>query len=167
MVATAGVGVAGDRGAAGSAQQFVHRHPSLLPLDVPQGHVDAAQRGVEDGAAAPVAAIVHALPDVFDAAGLAANQQRSQALFEGRGDSGGVIVLAGRADAVEAGLVGDDFDDDPSAVLAVRMQRTSLILAMSVSCVGLRIAEFKEGIICKLIFGCLVGVHAADSCTHL
>ena len=37
-----GVGVAGNGGATGIAEQLMHRHPRFLALDVPEGRVNPA-----------------------------------------------------------------------------------------------------------------------------
>ena len=50
-----------------AAEQLVERHVRGLGLDVPERHVDGADRGHGDRAAAPVGALVEVLPDVLGA----------------------------------------------------------------------------------------------------
>ena len=116
VILTAGMRITRHRRTTSTAQQIIDRHAGLLALDIPQRHIDTAQGRVEDGPCTPITAGKKRLPNIFDAADLAADQHRPQALFD-RGDHRrGVVVLAGRADTVKPGLVGDNLDDYPGAV---------------------------------------------------
>ena len=84
----------------------------LAALDVPQRLVDAADGVVQHRAVAPVGAVVHRLPDVVDAVGGLADQERLQILLDGRHDQVGALREGAAAVAVQAVLIGDDLDDD-------------------------------------------------------
>ena len=115
---TADVVVAGDGVAYLAAEEFVDGHAGALAFDVPKGHVHAAENVVVDGAIAPVGAEMAALPEVFDLLGVLADEVRGEMLFESGDDGVGLEVVAGRADAVEAGFAGDDLDEDPAIAAA-------------------------------------------------
>ena len=95
-----------------AAEELVHGHPGLPSLDVPERHVDAADRVVEDGAVPPVRARVEGLPGVLDPVrGLADEERLEVAIHRGR-DEVGPLREGGAAVAVEAVLVGRDLDHD-------------------------------------------------------
>ena len=106
------VGVAVHRLAGLAAEELVDGHPGLSPLDVPQRHVDAADRVVEDGAVSPVRARVEGLPGVLDPVrGLADEERLEVAVHRGR-DEIGPLREGGAAVAVQAVLVRRDLHHD-------------------------------------------------------
>ncbi len=92
------------------AEELVHGHPGLPPLDVPQRHVDAADRVVEHGAVPPVRARVEGLPGVLDPVRGLADQERLQVAVHRGGHEVGPLGERGAAVAVEAVLVGRHLD---------------------------------------------------------
>ena len=111
-----GVRVAIDGLAALAAEQLIDRHAGLAALDVPQRLVDAADGVVQHRAVAPVGAVVAGLPDVVDAVGGLADQERLQILLDRGIDQVGALREGGAAVAVQAVLVGGDLDDgEPQA----------------------------------------------------
>ena len=108
-----GVGVERDGVTHLAAQQLVNRHPGALALDVPERHVEPAEHVVLDRAVAPIGGDVGALPEIFDAGRVFADPERRILLFDRGDDGGGLVDVAGRADAVQAGLAGEDFEKYP------------------------------------------------------
>ena len=72
----AGVGVDADPVARRAAEQLVDRHAQRLALDVPQGHVDAAQGAGQDRPAAIEGVAVDGLPVMHHLARVLADQVR-------------------------------------------------------------------------------------------
>ena len=72
----AGVGVDADPPPGRAAEQLVDRHAERLALDVPEGHVDAAQGAGQDRAAAVEGVAVDRLPVMDDLARVLADQVR-------------------------------------------------------------------------------------------
>src|ERR1035438_215769 len=107
-IGAAGVGVTVDGLAAFSARKLVHRHAGLPALDVPERLVHAADGVVQHRAVLPVGAVVTGLPDVFDAVGVLAHQERLQVAFHRRLHQVGALREGGAAVAVETVLVGSD-----------------------------------------------------------
>ena len=123
------VGVAVHRLARLAPEELVHGHPGLSPLDVPQRHVDAADRVVEDGPVPPVRARVEGLPGVLDAVrGLADEEGLEVAIDRGRHEVG-PLRERGAAVAVQAVLVRRDLRPRRAAARAgaVAIARTSVI----------------------------------------
>ena len=75
-------GVGAQAAAVLTAQQLIDRHPVLLALDVPQGHVDRADTAKGDctTVAAPVHSFVHLFPDHFMLHGIHADDELGQIL---------------------------------------------------------------------------------------
>ena len=65
-----------------AAEQLVDRESGDLAIEIPQGHVDGADRGHRHRTAAPVGALVEVLPGVLDPAGIPADQQRAQMITQ-------------------------------------------------------------------------------------
>ena len=86
-----------------------------LAEDVPERDVDAADRGAADDAVAvPEVLAEHHLPEVLDPRRVLADEQLGEVLD--RADDAARVPLERRlAPAVQAGLVGDDADEDPVA----------------------------------------------------
>ena len=106
-----GVAVGVDGFAALAAGQLIDRHAGLAAFDVPQRLIDAADGVVQDRAVFPVRAVVAGLPDVLDAVGGLAEEERLQISLDGGLDQVGALGEGGAAVAVEAVLVGGDLDD--------------------------------------------------------
>ena len=79
------------------AEEFVDRHSERLPLDVPEGLIDAAQDAGEDRAAAIEGVAVDCLPMVRDGARVFADQVRLD-FFDGSGagQCAAVVVVSSR-----------------------------------------------------------------------
>ena len=107
----AGVGVAVGGLAHLAAEELVDGHPRLAALDVPQRHVHAAHGVVEDGAVAPVGAVVHGLPEVVDPVRLPADQEGLEVAVDGGDHQVGALGVGGAAVAVEPVLVRRDLHD--------------------------------------------------------
>ena len=75
-VAPVGVSVDGGALTAFAAQQLVDRHAGHLALDVPERFVNAGDGVVQHGPIAPVAVHHRHLPDFFDAADVAPDEER-------------------------------------------------------------------------------------------
>ena len=102
--------------AAFAADQLVDGHVGLPALDVPERLVDAADGVVQRRAVAPVGAVVARLPDVLDAVHRLADEERLEVALDRRVDQVGALREGAAAVAVEAVLVGHDFDDgEPQA----------------------------------------------------
>src|SRR6267142_5501092 len=82
----AGVAVHQDGFARGAAEQLIDRNVERFAFDVPERGIDRRDGGHGDGAATPVRAFVKILPDIFDAARVAANQKRGYVIGEIAGD---------------------------------------------------------------------------------
>ena len=95
-----------------AAEQRVDRQSGAFAFDVPERDVDTRQRGHQDRPAAPVRAPKQHLPDVFDAVGVAPDQQGRDMLGKRGGDGQFAPVQRGVSHAVQAGFVGQDFHDD-------------------------------------------------------
>ena len=111
------------------APELVARHAVHLAEDVPERDVDAADgRAADDAVAVPEVLAVHHLPQVLDPRRVLADDQLREVLD--RADDGARVPLERRlAPAVEAGLVGEDLDEDPVAhprVADVRFDRGDL-----------------------------------------
>jgi len=59
-----------------AAEQLIDGNVERFALDVPERSIDRGDGGHGDGAATPVRALVQILPEIFDAASVAANQKR-------------------------------------------------------------------------------------------
>ena len=92
--------------AALAAEQLVQGHVGHFAFDVPQGHVHTGDRIVLDGAIAPVAVLVHELPDVVDVRNITADQQRAQIFFHNHLDGQVPVSEGTAAQAVQARLAG-------------------------------------------------------------
>src|SRR5438270_789798 len=86
-----------------------------LAQDVPQGQVDAADgRGPHDAGAVPEVLAVHHLPEMLDARGIFADEQRGDVL-NSSDDGARVPFQGGLSPAVQALLISEDLDEDPVA----------------------------------------------------
>jgi len=85
-VAPVGVRIDSRRLAAFAAQQVIDRHVGQLALDVPQRHVDARDRVVQDGPVAPGALHHGHLEELFAARDVPPDCKRLQVVFDGRCD---------------------------------------------------------------------------------
>ena len=104
-----------------------------LAEDVPERDVDAAdRRAADDAVAVPEVLAVHHLPEVLDPRRVFADDQLGEILD--RADDRARVPLERRlAPAEQAGLVGDDLDEDPVAhprVADVRLDRGDLHAAL-------------------------------------
>ena len=95
-----------------SAEELVHGHARPFPLDVPQRHVHAGDRVVQDRAVAPVAVHHGRLPQVLDIVRVLADEEGFQVVFDGGVDGPEPLGECGAAQAVEAGFGGQELDDD-------------------------------------------------------
>lgn len=109
------MGITGNGGAAGAPEQAIDGQACFFACDVPQSHVDAAQCGAENGTVAPITAGEHALPVVFNVTGFTTNESGGDC-FDGFLNGVGVEDVRCRADAIEAGLVGEYFDKEPRTI---------------------------------------------------
>jgi hypothetical protein len=100
------VGIGGF--AALAAGQLVDGDAGLAALDVPQRLVDAADGIVQYRAVFPVRAVVAGLPDVFDAIGGFADEERLEISLHCGLHQVGALREGGTAVAVKAVLVGGD-----------------------------------------------------------
>ena len=91
---------------AGTAQHPINRGAVLLAQQIPQGHVHTGDRIVLDGAIAPVAVLVHELPDVVDVRNIPADQQRAQIFFHHQLDGQMPVSEGTAAQAIQARLAG-------------------------------------------------------------
>src|SRR5467141_1322112 len=82
----AGVAVHQDGFARGAAEQLIDRNVERFALNVPERGIDRGDGGHGDGAATPVRALVKILPEIFEAASVAANQKRDYVIGEIAGD---------------------------------------------------------------------------------
>lgn len=89
-----------------AAEQLVQGHVGHFAFDVPQGHVHTGDRIVLDGAIAPVAVLVHELPDVVDVRNIPADQQRAQIFFHHQLDGQMPVSEGTAAQAIQARLAG-------------------------------------------------------------
>ena len=85
-VATRGVAIDHHVFARGTAQQLIDRQIGDFSLDVPQCHIDRANRRHGHRAAPPVSAFIEVLPYIFNFLRIAANQQRADMILQIRGD---------------------------------------------------------------------------------
>ena len=102
----------------GAAEQLPHGHAQVLALDVPEGLVDATDRGHLHGPAAEELLAIEDLPEVLDAMGVLPHDQRREVL-DGAEHPAGLDLEAGLTPADEAGLVGLDAHEDPVAATGV------------------------------------------------
>ena len=109
-----GVPVHGDAVAGPAAEQVVHGRVEALALDVPEGHVDGADRRHRHRSAPPVRPLVEEVPDVLDPLRVEADEQRQHVVVE-VADHGQLPAVQRRvADAAHA-VVGLDHDGDEVA----------------------------------------------------
>ena len=80
-----------DRPPALAAQNLIERQPGSLAQNVPQGHIDAADRIVERWPVPPIAAEPRGLPDVLDLRCVLADQERLKIFIDGRLHDAGLI----------------------------------------------------------------------------
>src|SRR5690606_700642 len=105
-------------------QQFVDRHSKGLALDVPERLLDAGDSAEADGAERPEAEAGHPPYDVLDAGRVLADHEGLQVL-DGRADGARLPFERRLAPAMQAGLVGQDLDEDPVAMDRVDDDRTN------------------------------------------
>src|SRR5262249_38123723 len=96
--------------AALASQQLVDGETGLAAFDVPQRLVDTTDGVVQDRTVAPVGRVVAGLPGVVDAVRGFACQEGLQIFFDRGHHQVGALSEGGAAIAVEAGLIGGDFD---------------------------------------------------------
>src|SRR5467141_2089582 len=101
-VVAAGVAVDEDGVAGGAAEQLVDGNVEGFALDVPERGVHRRDGGHGYRAAAPVRALVKVLPEVFDAARVAADEKRNDMIGEITGDGEFAAVEGGVDEAVDA-----------------------------------------------------------------
>src|SRR5690606_31942564 len=106
------VGVAVDSEPALSAQQLVDRYTQQLALDVPESLIQAAQCVVEHRAVSPVRTYISGLPDVFNVVDVFAAAEIVEILVHSRHDGVRTLAESGATQAVQAWLIGFDFDDN-------------------------------------------------------
>lgn len=104
--------VEGNCGAHLAAEEFIERHVGALGEDVPECAIHSTEGVVEGDAAAEVGGHIGGLPDVFDVFGVFADQEGFEILLDGGSDSEWTLAVGGAADAIQAGLAGEHFDDD-------------------------------------------------------
>src|SRR5262249_45974045 len=90
-VRSAGVAIGIDRLPALTAQELIDRKTGTLAEDVPQSHVDAAERIAEYRAVAPVGADKRGLPDILDPQRILAQYEGFQVAVDGRLDHTGAL----------------------------------------------------------------------------
>ena len=118
-VPAVGVGIDGSGFAALAAEELVDGHAGQFAFDIPQGHVDTGDGVVEHGAVAPVMMDHHGLPEVFDAGDVSADEHGSEMILDGGVNGAEGLGEGGAAEAVEAGLGGDDLDDDEAGAVGL------------------------------------------------
>src|SRR5262249_48112888 len=116
----ADMGINADAPARRPAEQLVDWHAEGLALDVPQGHVDAAQGAGEHRAAAVKGMAVDRLPVVYHLPRVLADQV-GLALRDGRRPRVGTALDDGFAQADDVG-VGVDLQEQPARLHQERFQ---------------------------------------------
>ena len=109
-----------DAVARGAAQQFVHRHPERLALDVPQRLIDARQRAGEDRAAAVERVAVNRLPVMHHATGILTDQVRLDFLH--RLGTRQRAPFGDRLAKPDDALVGVDLEEQPARLDEDRLE---------------------------------------------
>src|SRR4029079_10642449 len=105
-----------------AAEQPPHRDVELLAPDVPQRHLDAADRGVADDAEPPERVLGQNAHSLLDVARVAPEHERLEVLY--RTDDGARLPLQrGLAPTVQSRLIGLDAHEHPVAHLRVDNQR--------------------------------------------
>ena len=102
------------RVARSAAEQLIHGRIERLAENVPERRIDRGDRRHRDRAAAPVRAFVEVLPDVLDAARVAADEQRQHVIVQVTGDRELAAVERRVAQAVDA-VFGDELQRDEIA----------------------------------------------------
>src|SRR5882672_9179164 len=82
----AGVAIHQDGFARGAAEQLIDGNVERFAFDVPERSIDRGDGGHGNRAATPVRPLVQILPEIFDAACVAANQKRDDVIREIAGD---------------------------------------------------------------------------------
>ncbi len=100
-----------DAFARGAAEQLVNRHAEALAEDVPERNVHGGDRGHRDGPAPPIRTFVEVLPGIFNAAGVAADQQRADVIAEVTDNGHLAAVESGVAETAQA-VFGYNFKRD-------------------------------------------------------
>jgi hypothetical protein len=90
-----------------AAEQLVDRHVQRLAEQIPQRGIDRRNRRHRDRTAPPVRAFVEVLPDVFDPARVAANQERNDVVAQVTADRQLAAVQRGVAQAGQPVLGGE------------------------------------------------------------
>jgi hypothetical protein len=133
-----GVGVDSHPVAGRAAQQLVDGDAERLPLDVPQGLVDAAQGRRQDGAAAVERVAVDRLPVVDDAARVLPDQRRRDLLDRGP-DGQRAAFDDGLAEADDP-RVGVHLEEEPARLDEERLELRDLESAAH----AVELAEFRR-----------------------
>ena len=112
QVATVRVAVDRRRLATFAAEQVVHRHIRDFSLNVPQRHIDARDRVVQNGTVAPVRADHRRLPNVLGAPNVFADEKRLQILVDRRRDRKVPLGERRAAETVQSRFGRLELDDD-------------------------------------------------------
>src|ERR1700728_3447459 len=104
------VGVAIGGLATLAPKELIDGHTRLAAFDIPQRLVHAADGIIQHGAVAPIGAVIAGLPDIVDAVGVFTDQKRAQIFFDRGVDQFGALRERSAAVAVQAVLIGSDFD---------------------------------------------------------
>ena len=86
-------------------EELVDGHSGALALDVPERHVDSAERVHEYGAVSPVRALKHCLPEVFDVVRVGTAQKWVEILVDRSNDGERPLVERAASQTVEARFV--------------------------------------------------------------
>ena len=101
-IAASGVAIDHHMFARGTAKQLIDRQIGDFPLDVPQCHIDRANRRHGHRAAPPVSAFIEVLPYIFNFLRIAANQQRADMILQIRGDRKLTTIQCGVTDSCKS-----------------------------------------------------------------
>ena len=126
IVGSAGVAVGVGSFAALAAGELIDGHVGLAAFDVPEGLVDAGDGVVEDGAVAPIGAVVAGKPNVLNAVRGFAEKQGLEIAIDGGLDEIGALGKGGAAVAVEAVLIGGDFDHGKAHALGLALDNADV-----------------------------------------
>jgi hypothetical protein len=97
-----------------TSQKLIYRHIGPLPLDIPQGHVHAAERVVEDGAVPPVGTNKGRLKNILDLVRVFANEKRFQIFVHRCGNRERSLRERSTPKPIEPRFAGYNFHDHQS-----------------------------------------------------
>ena len=84
-----------------SPQELVQRQAGALRFNVPQRHIDAGDRVVEDGPVAPIGVVRGNVPDILDTVGIPPLEERMQVFIDGHLHRPGALGERGASPTIE------------------------------------------------------------------